>query len=438
MSQRNLSKIARTEAVEQMGSSEQLDQRLTVIGASSWILLLVAGMLIAVAVAWGIFGSLPTMVEGEGMIVPTGTEPVRINSPSGEGGVVEIVVARNASVEKGDTLVRLSNRQLEITYANAKSQLDMLESQDKRMTEAEQVIMDRQKVSLDSQIASCKQITDQTRKISEMYASELKSVQELVEQKILAQTELVETQQQYFSTLQQITEQEAIVAKANAEYFSLVTSTQRDRLDRTSQLEQAREAVAAAEADLEFATLVRSPISGTVIEHEVDMGSSVSVGMAIATIRPHGTDSNELNARIFVPYATGRRIRPGMSAWLTLAFVKPSRYGYIEAEVKSVSGYVSGSYSSANNLGSRELAEEMSKKIGPMLEVLVRIRMDDSTPTGMRWTSGQGYEHSLAFPALCGAKIIVDRSRPIDLVVPWFKDLIGLDPQVEVLESGSG
>ena len=65
MSQRNLSKIARTEAVTQLGSSEQLDQRLVVIKTSSWILLVVAALLVALAIAWGFFGRLPNEVKGD-------------------------------------------------------------------------------------------------------------------------------------------------------------------------------------------------------------------------------------------------------------------------------------------------------------------------------------------------------------------------------------
>jgi hypothetical protein len=33
---------------------------------------------------------------------------------------------------------------------------------------------------------------------------------------------------------------------------------------------------------------------------------------------------------------------------------------------------------------------------------------------------------------------VVSEDRPIDLVLPWFKDLIGLDPPVKMLEAGSG
>lgn len=433
MSKKNLSKIARSEALEHVGSSEQLDQRLVVIGSASWILLLVAALLISVAITWGFLGRLPNEVEGEGVILPRGTEPITISSPTGVGGVVEIIVAPNSDVKVGDPLVKLVNHALEVTFANATSKLAMLEYQNQRMTKAEQQIFDRQKASLDSQLASCKQTTDQTKKLSKLFESELEDIKQLVAEKLVPKSQLVQTQQQYFSVLQQLTQQETIVAKANEQYSSLVTSTQRQRLARTSALGQAREALRIAQTTLEVSTTVLSPVAGRVLDHAVDMGSTVSVGTTITSIRPHGDDSGAVNARVYVPYGVGRRIRPGMTAWLTLPFAKPSRHGYIAGEVLDVSDYVSGN-SASIHLGSQELAEQMSKQLGPMLEVLVKIELDESTPTGLRWTSGRGYDQPVTFPSLCGVKIIVSEDRPIDIVLPWLKDLLGLDPQVKVLK----
>lgn len=437
MSRQNLSKIARADAVEQIGSSEQLDQRLVVIGSASWILLLVAVLLISVGITWSFLGELPNQVDGEGVIVPRGTEPIEINSPSGVGGVVEITVQPNTEVKVGDTLITLANHALEIRVANATSLLAMFESQNERMTKAEQKILDRQKAALDIQLSTSKQTTDQTKKLSNLYESELQDIKELVANKLMPTSDLVQTQQQYFAVLQQITQQETILAKANEQYFSLVTSTERERLARASQLAQAREALQAAQINLEVSTLIRAPVAGTVLDHAVDMGSTVTVGTTITSIRPHAGDSGVLTARVYVPYGNGRRIRVGMPAWLTLPFVQPSRYGYIAGEVVSISDFISGRTASVH-LGSRELAEKMATELGPMLEVMVKVERDDSTPTGLRWTSGRGYEHPVQFPALCGVKIIVSKDRPIDLILPWLKDLVGLDPQVKVLKGSSG
>ncbi|MEC9234449.1 MAG: NHLP bacteriocin system secretion protein [Planctomycetota bacterium] len=437
MSQKNLSKIARAEAVGELSSTEQLDQRLVVIRPASWILLVVGGLIISVAIAWGFFGRVPDEVEGEGIIVPRGTEPISIKSPSGVGGVVEIVVPTQTSVKVGDPLVKLENHELRVQVENASSRVKMLEDQDARLTKAEQEVLDRQKTELDAQLASCKQITEQTRKLSTLTEAELADIQQLVEQRLVPKSQLVTTQQAYFGLLQQITQQETLVAQANQEYFSLVTSTDRDRLNRASALADAREALRSAQVNLDVSTTVLSPVAGEVILHAVDMGSTVAVGSHITSIRPHGEEDAELIARVYVPYGTGRRIRSGMTAWLSLPFAKPSRYGYIEGEVLEVSDFVSDD-AAAVTLGSQNLATSLEQKMGAIMSITVRIATDDSNPTGMKWTTGDGYEHPLEYPALCGAKIIVDTHRPIDLVLPWLKDLLGLDPQVGVLADAPG
>ncbi len=437
MSQRNLSKIARTEAVTQLGSSEQLDQRLVVITASSWILLVVAGLLVVLALAWGFFGRLPNKVEGEGVIAPQGTQPIEINSPSGVGGVVALIAPEYEEVEAGDPLVRLLSRDLEVRVANAKSQVDLIEKQNKKLTEAEDKILARQKSSLEAQLAAAKQTSDQTTRLSKLYETELEDLKQLVKDQLVPRSQLVQTQQAYFSVLQQITQQETIVAQANEQYFSLVTSTERQRLARASQLAEAQENLAVAQTNLEISTVVLAPVAGTVLEHAVDLGSAVGVGTTVTSIRPRADESADLTAMAYVPYGDGRRVRKGMEVRLTLPFVQPSRYGYILGEVISVSTFVSDNSASVH-LGSQELAEKMAQQLGPMLELMVKLHRDESTPTGLKWTSGRGYDKPLAFPALCGVQVVVSEDRPIDLVLPWFKDLIGLDPQVKVLEASSG
>ena len=437
MSQRNLSKIARSEAVTQLGSSEQLDQRLIVITSSSWIILVVAGLLLTLCFAWGYFGSLQNLVEGEGVIAPKGTQPIQINSPNAFGGVIELIAPAHETVKAGDPLIRLHNQDLEVKVANAQSRVDLLKTQDQHLTQAEDEILGRQKKFLDAQLAAAKQATEQTQKLSQLYKEELDNLKQLVQDQLVPRSQMVQTQQAYFSVMQQLTQQETIVAQANEQYFSLVTTTERQRLERASQLAEAQETLKSAQTSLEVSTVVLAPVSGTVLEHAVDMGSAVAVGTTVTAIRPHGAESDELIARVYVPYGTGRRIRKGMQVRLSLPFIKPSRYGYIVAEVASVSTFVADSAASVH-LGSRHLAEKMATDLGPMLEVLVTLERDAATPTGLRWTSGQGYDRALDFPALCGAQVIVSEDRPIDLVLPWVKDLLGLDPPVKVLETPAG
>lgn len=437
MSQRNLSKIARTEAVDQLSSTEQLDQRLVVVNSSSWIILVIASVLLVVCVAWGIFGRLPTLIEGEGVIAPAGTQPIQIASPSAVGGVIDLMVPEYSPVKQGDPLVRLHNEELQIATRNAESRVSLLQEQDARLAKAEEAILSRQKASLDAQLAAAKQTTDQTRKLSKLYEKELSDIGSLVDAQLVPRSQLVQTQQEYFSILQQLTQQETIVAQANEQYFSLVNTTEQARLQRAAQLAQAQDQLATARANLEMSTVIHAPISGTVLEHAVDLGSTVGVGTNVTSIQPHGDGADGLVATVFVPYGTGRRIEKGMDVRLSLPFVQPSRYGYIRGTVKSVSTFVAGSAASVH-LGSRDLAEQLSNQMGTTLEIMVDVELDEQTPTGFRWTSGRGYDRPITLPALCGVQVVVSEDRPIDLVLPWIKDVLGLDPQVSYVSGSPG
>lgn len=437
MSQRNLSKISRSEAVAQLGSSEQLDQRLIVIRRSSWVLLLVSALLISLAIAWGFLGRLPNLVEGEGVMVPRGREPIVVFSPAGVGGVVELVVPEFATVKAGDPIVRLESRDLEVKLENAQSRLEMLEAQDTSLTAAEDRILERQKDWLDAQLASANQTVEQTQKLAELYERELENLKGLVEDELVPRTELVQTQQAYFGIRQQISEQQTVIAQANEQYYSLVISTDQARMNRAGGLAEAREQLRASQTSVESATRVLAPIDGTLLEHHLGLGSTVAVGTSVASIQPHGLATDDLIATVFVPYGTGRRIQEGMTARLTLPFARPSRYGYILGEVVEVSRFVVDLEESAM-LGSRSLAANLTQGLGPMLEVVVRLDRDEASPTGLRWTSGRGYPHPLTYPALCGAEVVVSEDRPIDLVIPWVKDLLGLDPQVTALGANPG
>jgi hypothetical protein len=39
----------------------------------------------------------------------------------------------------------------------------------------------------------------------------------------------------------------------------------------------------------------------------------------------------------------------------------------------------------------------------------------------------------MEYPVLCGVRVLVRENRPIDLVLPWIKDVLGLDPPATVV-----
>ena len=439
MSQRNISKIARAEAVSQLSSTEQLDQRLVVVRGSAWIAVLVGVLLLTLAIAWGWFGRLPNVVTGQGVIAPAGTQPIDVSSPSASGGVVEVVVPVGQHLKAGDVILRLSNADLEEQLSEATDRVEFLRKQDEQLTKAEDRVLDRRKASLDAQLAAATLTTAQTKQLADMVKAEIQDLEALVDQKLVPRAQLVSTRQSYFTILQEISQQDTLVAQANAEYDSLVTQTEQQRMTRAGALASARDDVQQLRTRFDSATVVRAPIDAVVLGHMVDLGSTVEVGTAVVDLRPASDavgSEPDLMATAYVPYATGRLITAGMEVQVSLPFAHPSRYGYILGTVERVSTYVSGN-AAAVHLGSPDLAREMSQQIGPMLEVILKLEADESTATGLRWTSAGGFPKALEFPALCGVRVLVSQDRPIDLVLPWLKDALGLDPAPPVVGDGT-
>jgi multidrug efflux pump subunit AcrA (membrane-fusion protein) len=91
--------LFRKSAMQTLSSPEQLDQLLKITRPRAWIALGAIGMVIGVALLWSIFGSLPTTVAGQGVIIRTG----------GTANIVAIgsgVVSELKNFHVGDRIVK--------------------------------------------------------------------------------------------------------------------------------------------------------------------------------------------------------------------------------------------------------------------------------------------------------------------------------------------
>lgn len=94
--------IFRQEALNRLSSPEQLDQLMRVTSSRSWIALAAVGLLLFVALLWGIFGTIPTTVPAQGFLVRRGVQS--LDAPHA-GVVKEIKVGSGDEVAKGQELV---------------------------------------------------------------------------------------------------------------------------------------------------------------------------------------------------------------------------------------------------------------------------------------------------------------------------------------------
>jgi hypothetical protein len=104
--------IFRQSALDRPASPERLDETISIVSLRSWLLLLGLALVIAAGILWGVFGSIPTRVYGQAIIVSEGSSTHALE-PLFAGRIVEVPVARDTPVTRGQELVRLRIPSLE-------------------------------------------------------------------------------------------------------------------------------------------------------------------------------------------------------------------------------------------------------------------------------------------------------------------------------------
>ena len=101
--------IFRAKALERLSSPEQLDLLMQVTSPKGWVALIALCAIVAFIIFWGIFGSLPTKVGGQGILMKTGG--VLTVVPLSAGQVQDVQVRVGDIIQKGQVVARVDERE---------------------------------------------------------------------------------------------------------------------------------------------------------------------------------------------------------------------------------------------------------------------------------------------------------------------------------------
>ena len=176
-------------------------------------------------------------------------------------------------------------------------------------------------------------------------------------------------------------------------------------------------------AQLELSSKVVSTHDGLVVEMLVSKGDIVTVNQPILSVEE---PARSLEALIYMPpQSEAKRILPGMVVQLSPVTARKERFGYLVGTVTSVSKYPSteqGMQAVFNNPG---LVRELAKQ-GPPIAVSVALIPDSGTKSGYRWSSSAASQLDLSSGTLAAATFTIEVQKPISLVIPLFKQTVGL------------
>ena len=113
-----MEQLFRQDVMDRLNSPERLDELLKITSPRGWIALLSLALVILTALAWGIYGTISTKVEGSGIFIdPEGVHPV---ISLGSGRLSSIRVKVGDIVEVGQLVATMTNPDVQKQLDNQK------------------------------------------------------------------------------------------------------------------------------------------------------------------------------------------------------------------------------------------------------------------------------------------------------------------------------
>ncbi len=418
----NRAQLFRDAAIARLSSPEQLDTLIRVVTPNAWLALAPLLALIALALAWSWLGSLPVKVEGRCILLnPTGLADV-VSAVSGR--VVDMPLKVGDAVAEGQEVARVAQPDLADRIEKAEARLRELEaqgqvvrlfSQRSEALSAEGLL--RNRANLESQVkaavARSELAAERASAQEELRKDGLVTARTVVatrQEKLQADLEAESLRNQIKQLELRRLEAEKLVRNELASSDTLINEARRT-LDS---LRQARKQSAA----------IVSLYSGRVVELKTTPGALVGPGSSVLTVE-RADSTGTLEAVAYLPAVDGKKVRPGMEAQITPSTVRREEYGFMAGRVAQVADYPATPQSMMLRLQNEALAKELAGS-APPFEVRATLA-PAPTPSGYRWSSAKGAPVSLSSGTLCAADIIVDRQRPISLVIPILRKSLGLE-----------
>ena len=411
--------IFRQEVLDRLNSPDRLDELLKITSPRSWIGLLSVSLVVLTALAWGIFGTIPTRVDGLGIFMdPQGLHPV---VSMGTGRLSSMNVKVGDTVEAGQLVATMTNPDIKKQMDNQKLTLSSMESE----YEQERNLIEKEAESKRRVLAAQRDNTSSSIKIQESKAKwlrdRLSAYEELFEQGYVLKQNVVQTRLDLDNTMLEIEKLKNELGNNHLQEVELQESVQQRIFKQRFDIEQTKGKVELLEQQFNESTQVLSPIKGTVVSLEAMEESMLQTGMTIINVEPL---DNNLTVLMTVSAMKGKKVLPGMTAEITPSTVKREEYGYMLGTVESVSDFPITAESLMRLFNNKSFVED-AMRLGPLTAVHVELQKDESTRSGFKWSSQKGARVRITVGTLCSGEIVVKLQSPISLVIPKLKEWIG-------------
>lgn len=414
--------IFRKVSLERLSSPEQLDALMRVTSPKGWLALLALCGLVAAGIGWGIFGSIPTKVNGTCILVRPGgiTE---IAAPDA-GRVSDISVEVGDTVSEGQMIARIERLGALDQIKSLQAKLRELKDQEEKLKTINALSQEQQAAYLrESESNLNNRIRNGEERLRTLEAK-IQSQTQLLEQGLITRQTWLSTKLEHAAVKQEIDGNRNDILKLGMNRLDARKQIQNELASIRIQINEAGRNLSSQMRSASEAMQVFSPYTGRVLEIRQSENALVSAGTPILAIEQTGKSVNDLEAFIYVTPLEGKKVKTNMAVQVSPSTVKREEYGVMLGNVKSVAEFPATAQGMMRLLKNEQLVQQLAGGGAPIL-VQADLVPSADTASGYQWSSPGGPDVRIESGTLCSASITVKKQRPVSLVIPILRDFLG-------------
>ncbi len=365
--------LFRKAAIDKASSPEQLDLMMEVTSPLGWVALSTVGVLLGAVGLWSLFGSIPDLVDGRGVLMK-GERLYEVKTGMA-GAIVRLNVTPGATVAANQVVAVISR--------------DRAGIEERR---ADEIALARSEEMLQIKRAELTSVQSQRATQAELVNRGLKAGNVLFEYDRRVNAVLGE-----LSTLER------------------ETALLRSRMQTTAE--------------------ITTPEAGTVVEVVKGFGDKVGEGEALMRIEPAtrapGPGQRDFcggatHAVLYVAAKNAGKVRVGQPARVSPLDVKREEFGYLVGRVEWIASFAASPDDMNEKLKNTKLVQTYGEE-GPVFEARVCLEADpNNRANGFKWSSSRGPDRPVSSGVQCSASLVVDQRRPYTYVIPAIRRTVGI------------
>jgi HlyD family secretion protein len=121
-----------------------------------------------------------------------------------------------------------------------------------------------------------------------------------------------------------------------------------------------------------------------------------------------------------------KRITPGMDVHIHPVSVRKEEHGTMRGRMVGITELGVSEAELNAILRNPQLTHSLMGDSSPLMGK-IEVFLDKSTPSGFAWWGGRGPPFTITRGTQVGVDVIVERRRPIALVIPALREMLGLE-----------